>query len=53
MAVVRYDQDKLLNRDNGNFVKTNASKPLLETWKHPIEIWRDFVLSDGFVLYFD
>ena len=47
MAVVRYDQDKLLNRDNGNFVKTN------ETWKHSIEIWRDFVLSDGFVLYFD
>ena len=24
MAVVRYGQDKVLNRDNGNFVKTNA-----------------------------
>ena len=23
MAVVRYGQDKVLNRDNGNFVKTN------------------------------
>ena len=24
MAVARYGQDKMLNRDNGNFVKTNA-----------------------------
>ena len=24
MAVARYGQDEMLNRDNGNFVKTNA-----------------------------
>ena len=29
MVVVKYRQDKLLNRDNGNFVKTNAWKHLL------------------------
>ena len=28
MAVVRYGRDKVLNRDNGNFVKTNAWKSL-------------------------
>ena len=28
IAVVRYGQDKVLNRDNENFVKTNAWKPL-------------------------
>ena len=28
MAVVRYERDKVLNRDNGNFVKTNAWKSL-------------------------
>ena len=28
MAVVRYRQDKVLNRDNENFVKTNAWKPV-------------------------
>ena len=33
MVVVRYGQDKLLNRDNGNFVKTNAWKPLFEKMK--------------------
>ena len=26
-AAVRYGQDKVLNRDNGNVVKTNAWKP--------------------------
>ena len=30
MAVVRYGQDKVLNRDNGNFVKTNAWKSLFK-----------------------
>ena len=30
MVVVRYGQDKVLNRDNGNFVKANAWKPLLK-----------------------
>ena len=30
MVVVRYGQDKVLNRDNGNFVKTNAWKPLFK-----------------------
>ena len=39
IAVVRYGQDKVLNRDNGNFV--------IE-----IEIWCHFVLSDGLALYF-
>ena len=33
MVAVRYGQDKLLNRDNGNFVKTNAWKPLFEKMK--------------------
>ena len=28
MAVVRYGQDNVLKRDNGNFVKTNAWKTL-------------------------
>ena len=28
MVVVRYGQNKVLNRNNGNFVKTNAWKPL-------------------------
>ena len=28
MAVVKYGQEILLNRDNGNFVRTNAWKPL-------------------------
>ena len=28
MAVVRYGQDKVLNRENENFVKTNAWKSL-------------------------
>ena len=27
MAVVRYEQDKVLNRDNGNVVKTKVWKP--------------------------
>ena len=30
MVVVRYGQDKVLNRDNGNFVKANAWKLLFE-----------------------
>ena len=33
MAVVRYGQYKVLNRDNGNFVKTNAWKPLFKKMK--------------------
>ena len=33
MAVVRYGQNKKLNSDNGNFVKTNAWKPLLKKMK--------------------
>ena len=33
MAVVRYGQDKVLNRDNENFVKTNAWKPLFKKMK--------------------
>ena len=52
MAVVKYEQDKALNRGNGNFVRTNARKPMFKKWKHYIEIWRHFVLSDGLALYF-
>ena len=33
MVVVRYGQDKVLNRDNGNFIKTNAWKPLFKIMK--------------------
>ena len=33
MVVVRYGQDKVLNRDNGNFVKTNPWKPLFKKKK--------------------
>ena len=33
MTKVRYGQDKVLNRDNGNFVKTNAWKPLFKKIK--------------------
>ena len=33
MAVVRHWQDKVLNRDNGNFVKTNVCKSLFNKMK--------------------
>ena len=33
MAVVKYRQDKMSNRDNGNFVMTNARKPLFKKMK--------------------
>ena len=33
MAVVRYGQDKMLNRDNRNFDKTNAWKLLFKKVK--------------------
>ena len=33
MAVVKYGQDKVLNRDNGNFVRTNTWKPLFKKMK--------------------
>ena len=33
MAVVKYGQEKVLNRDNGNFVKANAWKPLFRKMK--------------------
>ena len=52
-TVVRSLQDKVLNRDNGTFFETNVWKPLFRKWKHSIEIWHCFVLSDGFTLYFD
>ena len=53
MVVVRYRQDKVLSRDNGNFVETNAWNLCWKKWKLYIAIWRNFVLSDGLVLYFD
>ena len=37
MAVVRYGQDKLLNRDSGNLVKTNAWKPVFKKIKFPLK----------------
>ena len=33
MAVVRYGRDKVFDRDTGNFVKTNAWKPLFKKRK--------------------
>ena len=33
MMVIRYGQHRVLNRDNGNFVKTNVWKPLLKKMK--------------------
>ena len=30
MTVVRYGREKVFNRDDGNFVKTNAWKPLFQ-----------------------
>ena len=33
MVVFRYGQQKVLNRDNENFVKTNAWKPLFKNMK--------------------
>ena len=33
MAVARYGQDKVLNRDNRTFVKKNAWKPLFKKMK--------------------
>ena len=33
MAVVRYGQDQVMNRENGSFVKTNACKPLFRKMK--------------------
>ena len=33
MVLVRYGQDKVLNRDNGNFGKSNAWKPLFKKTK--------------------
>ena len=38
MTVVKYGQKKVLNRDNGNFVKTNAWKTLFRKMKHSIGI---------------
>ena len=38
MVVVRYEWDKVLNRDNGNFVETNAWNPLFRKKKYFIEI---------------
>ena len=47
MEVVRYGQDKVLNtnRDIGNFVKTNAWKPLFK-------INENTPLKFGVILYF-
>ena len=35
MAVVRYEQDKVLKKDNGNLVKTNAWKNHFRKMKTP------------------
>ena len=53
MVVIRYGQDKMLSRDNGNFLKTNMWKLRFKKMKKYIEIWRQFVLSDGLVLGFE
>ena len=33
LKIVKYAQDKVLNEDNGNFVKKNAWKPLFRKMK--------------------
>ena len=33
VVVFKYGQDQVLNRDNGNFVRTNAWKPLFKKMK--------------------
>ena len=50
MAVVRYWEDKVLNRDNGNFVKINAWKTLFRKMKtrHWNFMSRCVVLFDQF-----
>ena len=37
----------------GTFLRQMRGNLSSEKWKHSIEIWRHFVLSDGFALYFD
>ena len=52
-AVVRYGQDKVLNRDRLTLLRQMRGNLFSKKWKHSIEIWRHFVLSDGFALYID
>ena len=52
-ALVSYGQDKVLNRNNGNFAKTILWKPLFRKMKTPDWNWRHFILRDGFLLYLD
>ena len=37
----------------GTLLRQLREKHCSEKWKHSIEIWRHFVPSDGFTLYFD
>ena len=53
MTVVTYGQDKVLNRDTGTLLREMRGNLCSKKWKHYIEIWRHFVLSDGLALYFD
>ena len=52
MAVVKYGQEKVLNRDNGNFVKTNAWKPLFRKMKTLHWNLTSFSIRWRFTLYF-
>ena len=53
MAIVRYGQDKVLSSYNGNFVKTNAWKPLFKKMKTLHWNLTSFCIKDGSALYFD
>ena len=48
MVVVRHGQDKLLNRDIGNFVEKSVCKPLFKNT--PLKFDAIFFSNDGFAL---
>ena len=52
-ALVSYGQDKVLNRNNGNFAKTILWKPLFRKMTTPDWNWRHFILRNVFLLYLD
>ena len=52
MAEVKYGQEKVLNRVMETLLRQMCGNLCSGKWKHFIEIWRYFVLSDGFAFYF-
>ena len=45
MAIFKYKNNKALDKDNRNFVKTNAWKPLLKKMKTFLRNWTSFCLK--------